>query len=67
MLKSVAAGMMCLGLATLGNIVGGAVFVAGVYWVGSPAARAKVVPEPSANGVAGVPVYGSRSAAGREP
>ena len=29
-----------LGLATLGNIVGGAVFVAGMYWVGSPAARA---------------------------
>jgi nitrite transporter NirC len=28
-----------LGLATLGNIVGGAVFVAGVYWLGSPAAR----------------------------
>src|SRR6266478_3580062 len=30
-----------LGLATLGNIVGGAVFVAGVYWVGSPTARAE--------------------------
>jgi nitrite transporter NirC len=30
-----------LGLATLGNIVGGAVFVAGVYWVSSPAARAE--------------------------
>jgi nitrite transporter NirC len=28
-----------LGLATLGNIIGGAVFVAGVYWVGSPKAR----------------------------
>jgi nitrite transporter NirC len=28
-----------LGLATLGNIIGGAVFVAGMYWLGSPAAR----------------------------
>jgi nitrite transporter NirC len=28
-----------LGLATLGNIVGGAVFVAGMYWIGSPKAR----------------------------
>jgi nitrite transporter NirC len=39
--------------ATVGNIVGGAVFVAGLYWIGSPKARAraedKVVPE--ANGV----------------
>src|SRR5205814_2873575 len=30
-----------LGLATLGNVVGGAVFVAGLYWVGSPTARAE--------------------------
>jgi nitrite transporter NirC len=30
-----------LGLATLGNVVGGAVFVAGVYWVSSPTARAE--------------------------
>jgi nitrite transporter len=28
-----------LGLATLGNIIGGALFVAGVYWLGSPKAR----------------------------
>jgi nitrite transporter NirC len=28
-----------LGLATLGNIVGGAVFVGGMYWIGSPEAR----------------------------
>src|SRR5438128_8895329 len=27
-----------LGLATLGNVVGGAVFVAGLYWIGSPRA-----------------------------
>ena len=39
-----------LGLATLGNIVGGAVFVAGAYWVGSPAAR--VAANPSLNGQA---------------
>jgi nitrite transporter NirC len=45
-----------LGLATLGNIIGGAIFVAGVYWVGSPKARALVDNEtapsavPSANG-----------------
>ena len=31
-------------LATAGNIVGGAVFVAGMYWIGSPAARAGVKP-----------------------
>src|SRR5207302_9721930 len=31
-----------LGLATLGNVVGGAIFVAGAYWVGSPKARAQV-------------------------
>src|SRR5206468_8615280 len=28
-----------LSLATLGNVIGGALFVAGVYWVGSPKAR----------------------------
>jgi nitrite transporter NirC len=28
-----------LGLATLGNIIGGALFVAGLYWIGSPKAR----------------------------
>jgi nitrite transporter NirC len=28
-----------LGLATVGNIVGGALFVAGMYWMGSPKAR----------------------------
>jgi nitrite transporter NirC len=43
-----------LGLATLGNIVGGAVFVAGMYWLGSPKAREPVLPAlspESANGV----------------
>jgi nitrite transporter NirC len=28
-----------LGLSTLGNIIGGAIFVAGLYWLGSPKAR----------------------------
>jgi nitrite transporter NirC len=39
-----------LGLATLGNVIGGAIFVAGVYWVGSPKARALAdsAPAPSA-------------------
>jgi nitrite transporter len=42
-----------LGLATLGNVVGGAVFVAGLYWLGSPRARIAAVPvDPSANGEA---------------
>jgi nitrite transporter NirC len=40
-----------LGLATLGNIVGGAIFVAGLYWIGSPKARALRAPvEASADG-----------------
>ena len=46
-----------IGLATLGNIVGGAVFVGGLYWAGTPGARERlptpaveVVPVPSANG-----------------
>src|SRR6266851_5297171 len=33
-----------LGLATVGNIVGGAVFVAGMYWLGSPKAREAAAP-----------------------
>ncbi len=50
-----------LGLATLGNVVGGAVFVAGLYWVGSPTIREKVraVPrmgDPEANGTPVHPV-----------
>jgi len=43
-----------LGLATFGNIVGGAVFVAGMYWLASPKAREAVAPasdSESANGV----------------
>jgi nitrite transporter NirC len=39
-----------LSLATLGNIIGGALFVAGLYWIGSPKARVAVAKvEPSAN------------------
>jgi nitrite transporter NirC len=42
-----------LGLATFGNIIGGAVFVAGLYWIGSPRAREHVAePAPEANGLA---------------
>jgi nitrite transporter NirC len=44
-----------LSLATLGNIIGGAVFVAGLYWIGSPRARAAVA-APAAEGDNGVPV-----------
>jgi nitrite transporter len=37
-----------LGLATLGNVLGGAVFVACMYWLGSPKARALVRKEAEA-------------------
>jgi nitrite transporter NirC len=42
-----------LGLATLGNVVGGAIFVALLYWIGSPKAREAVatpIPAPHFNG-----------------
>ena len=52
-----------LALATLGNIIGGALFVAGAYWMGSPKAQSAAnlssvshqpaaVPVPSTNGIA---------------
>jgi nitrite transporter NirC len=50
-----------LGLATLGNIIGGAVFVGMLYWIGSPKARtqpvegeqpATTIPQPTTNGQA---------------
>jgi nitrite transporter len=44
-----------LSLATLGNIIGGAVFVAGMYWLGSPQAREQAAggdEEPATNGTA---------------
>jgi nitrite transporter NirC len=34
-----------LGLATLGNVIGGAVFVAAMYWLGSPKARDQAAAE----------------------
>jgi nitrite transporter NirC len=45
-----------LGLSTLGNIIGGAIFVAGVYWVGSPEARVGPTMDRFAEGRNGVPV-----------
>jgi nitrite transporter NirC len=50
-----------LGLATLGNVIGGGVFVAGLYWIGSPQARAHQVTEEGSvptNGVALAPAFG---------
>lgn len=43
-----------LGLSTFGNVIGGAFFVGGMYWLGSPKARAQAMPTPLAvetNGV----------------
>jgi nitrite transporter NirC len=37
-----------VGLATVGNVVGGALFVAGMYWIGSPNARKRDEPEEEA-------------------
>jgi len=34
-----------LGLATFGNVIGGALFVAGMYWLGSPKAREQAAAE----------------------
>jgi nitrite transporter NirC len=42
-----------LGLATLGNIVGGALFVAGMYWLGSPKAQEIARPAPAAESANG--------------
>jgi nitrite transporter NirC len=52
-----------LGLATLGNIVGGAVFVGLLYWIGSPKARevaAAPIPEPHFNGASRVELAEAR-------
>jgi nitrite transporter len=55
-----------LSLATLGNIVGGAVFVAGLYWLGSPRARtATAAGDPSTNGQAPAPVLAPAETAAR--
>jgi nitrite transporter NirC len=52
-----------LGLATLGNIIGGAVFVAGLYWLGSPRARAAVAAQAaeSADGVVEEPALSGQA------
>jgi nitrite transporter NirC len=49
-----------LGLATVGNIIGGAVFVAMLYWIGSPKPRepAMTAQTPHSNGVAGTALTG---------
>jgi nitrite transporter NirC len=51
-------------LATLGNIVGGALFVGGMYWLGSPEVKDKLKPAvdaaPSPNGTAREPVLQAR-------
>jgi nitrite transporter NirC len=44
-----------LSLATLGNIVGGALFVAGMYWVGSPRAREQAAKDKEVCQVNGTP------------
>jgi nitrite transporter NirC len=53
-----------LGLATLGNVVGGAVFVGVLYWIGSPKARESAthasIPEPHFNGSARVELQEAR-------
>ncbi len=53
-----------LSLATLGNIVGGAVFVGMLYWIGSPKAREEArkvtLPEPHFNGTARIELQEAR-------
>jgi nitrite transporter NirC len=52
-----------LGLATLGNVIGGALFVGGLYWVGSPKVHEQPVPipapSPAVNGAAPPMVTGA--------
>jgi nitrite transporter NirC len=53
-----------LGLATLGNVVGGAIFVGLLYWIGSPKAREAAaetpLPEPHFNGTARIELQEAR-------
>lgn len=51
-----------LALATLGNTIGGAIFVAGVYWVGSPKARALLGQEPAPHLATNAPLAANGSA-----
>jgi nitrite transporter len=55
-----------LGLATLGNVVGGAVLVAGFYWLGSPKAHsARALPQPAeGNRALAIPVVDGATADG---
>jgi nitrite transporter len=55
-----------LALSTLGNIIGGAFFVAGVYWVGSPKARERVAPLNGETTVASADASARPVAAGRD-
>src|SRR5262249_21014701 len=51
-----------LALSTLGNVIGGAIFVAGLYWIGSPKAREQAqAARHTTNGeaVGGVPLVGA--------
>jgi nitrite transporter NirC len=51
-----------LGLATLGNIIGGAIFVGGVYWIGSPKARDLLRVEPAPHPALAAPHTGNGAA-----
>jgi nitrite transporter NirC len=48
-----------LALATLGNVIGGAIFVAGVYWVGSPKARTLAGADAAPHLAASAPHFGN--------
>jgi nitrite transporter NirC len=48
-----------LGLATLGNVIGGALFVGGLYWIGSPGARALASQEAARQAATDAPPTGN--------
>jgi nitrite transporter NirC len=52
-----------LGLATLGNVLGGAIFVAGAYWLGCPTARPVTVTEDERSVPSAVSVNGAATQA----
>jgi nitrite transporter NirC len=52
-----------LGLATLGNIIGGALFVGGLYWIGSPSVRDWLRQEEKAQPALAAPHAGNGEAA----
>ena len=55
-----------LALATLGNVIGGAFFVAGLYWLGSPKARTPAEPQIAYRPVTDLP-HSANGTAEREP